>query len=26
MYNVMLSPYEIAENFQAQRGRFGIWV
>jgi hypothetical protein len=24
MYNVMLSPYEIAENFQAQRGRFGI--
>jgi hypothetical protein len=24
LYNRTLSPYEIAENFQAQRGRFGI--
>ena len=24
LYNKELNPYEIAENFQAQRGRFGI--
>jgi hypothetical protein len=24
VYNRVLNPYEIAENFQATRGRFGI--
>jgi hypothetical protein len=26
MYNRVLTPTEIKQNFEATRGRYGIWV